>query len=284
MRVLVALALVAALPGVASAGNGKKLFPLVPDDAQGVAVIDVASVRGSDVFQKLVTFAGGSNTISQMTTAGIGPSDVDTVLLVIGADQSPELAIAEGNFTAAQVDQVGAALGDTKQTHKGITYWAGTSHEVALIGKRLVIGKTGQVLAAIGRTKKHSLAKSSKAAGLRAAIALTDTRHDIWMAGAAPSFLGGAQNASTPMSVGISLGSDVIVQLKIQAPDATTAVTLGQQLQKMVTYGQTMLQSAGLTGLASSLTVNVDDRVVQVDADLPGSELDTFVKLVASFI
>jgi hypothetical protein len=88
----------------------------------------------------------------------------------------------------------------------------------------------------------------------------------------------------TALSIGMSLQSDVVVQVKVQAKDTDTATALAKQAQSAIDYGKSLLSQAGLTGLASSLTATTDDTVVEVDADLPGSELGDFVKLLGSFI
>jgi hypothetical protein len=276
--------IVVAAPGVAHAGDGTSLLPLVDDDAQVVGVIDVADAHDAPIYAALMKKVAelGGDRLVRLEQLGVDlDKDVDTLLIAGSEDQSAagRIVILEGRF--ASVD---TALADvTTKKHRGVTYHAVDQAEIAVIGKRLVITDAGQMDAVIDRAKKKSkssLTRSPKAAGLRAAIALTDTRQDIWMAASEMS-MGGV--TVTAMSIGMALGDDAVIQAKIQAADAATASSWVTMVAGYMDQVRGWLGGVGLTGLGTSLAVSAEADVIEVDATLPGAELDSLVGL-SSFL
>jgi hypothetical protein len=272
-------------PRVARAGDGKSLFPLVGDDVRTVAVIDLAHARDSSAFQKVqALLIKDVEELAKLTASGIDLSKIDTVLFAKGKDDAHSILIATGSFTASDVDSFATTMGDTKAKRGSTTYWSGTDFEIAMLGKRMVLTPTGGMNAVIDRLKKkaRTLARSSKAAAIRAAIAMTDTRHDVWIASGDDDLLGG-DTPSKGVSIGLSLTSDVVAQARIQMNDATTAATAQQGLSAEIDQVRTVLKGSGLTGFASSIAVDVDDDVIQVGATLPAGEVDSFLALIERF-
>jgi hypothetical protein len=271
------------IPAVAHAGDGKDLLPLVGDDVQVVMVIDVADAHDAAIFQTLMQKAiteGWSGTAELAQLGVVVERDLDT-LLIAGSEGAAagRMAVLEGRFPA--LDTVLDGFATTK--HRKVTYWTGDGHDIAMIGKRLVITDAGAMDAVIDRAKKKSkasLTRSPKAAGLRTAIALTDTRQDIWMAASHLS-MGGMDLEA--MSLGLALGTDAVVQAKLQAPSPETAATWVGMVEGYLDQVRGWLGQVGLTGFGSSLTIGAEGDVVELDATMPGTELDALVGL-ASFL
>lgn len=293
--IAVLIAVVLASPAPAAAGDGVALLPWVAEDAEVVAVIDVADCRDEQMFQDGADaiFSRAGDLKAMMALAGIDAMrDVDTVLIAgrYGATgnlydfNQALLVIIEGGFTKKQV--VGLLAGATTAKHRGVKYWVSGGYEIALIGKRLLATSSGGMPATIDRTKKKAggLMKSSKAALLRAAVTGTDTRHDAWMAGVMPASSGAAMRAvgfeAEAFSVGVTLETDMIVELRIRTPDAATAADLTTMVATQLDSVKKVAGQFGLAGLGSSLAVTQDDRVVDVDASVTGAELTKVVSLI----
>ena len=277
-RAVLILAGVLLAPRAAEAGNGKNLLGWVGEDAEMVAVIDVADARDSDAFATFLQFA-----TDEGWAAAIGmelDANVDTVLVATGAGRVgvARIVIVEGAVSVPSHD------GLDEHRHRGVTYWTYGEREIAMIGKRLVVTDAGAMDGVIDRAKKKSkksLTRSSKAAGLRATIAATDTRHDIWMA-AGSGVLPGID--SPGISFGLSLATDVAVEVRLLNKDAAAATTLGDLVNAGLDQIRQQLGQFGLSGFADSLAVDVDGDVVELAATLPGDELASMLALARGFL
>lgn len=286
---------VMASPAPAAAGNGTTLLPFVAEDAEVVAVIDVADCRDELMFQQGADsiFSRAGDLKAMMALAGIDAMrDVDTVLIAGRYGPTGNLydfnqqlvVIIEGGFTRKQVTKLLA--GATTAKHRSVKYWVSGGYELALIGKRLFATSRGGMPALIDRSKKKAkgLMKSSKAALLRAAVTGTDMRHDAWMAGVMPATTASAMRSmgfeGEAFSVGVTLETDMTVELRIRTPDAAMATDLTALVATQLETLEQLAEQFGLAALGASLAVTQDDRVVDVDAVVSEAELFTVVQFI----
>jgi len=277
---VVACAVVAARP--AAAADGKALYPLVAEDAQFVAVADLADLRDARSFEALIA-ATGLDAQLTAATAKLGidlRKDVDLVL--VGGTADAFVIAIEGRFTAAQKKRM--TDGATAKQHRGVAYWVASTGEVAHLGKRVVIAAAGTMPAVIDRWKKkqRSLARGPGAATLRDAIAMTDTRHDVWLAATADLLTARGMPASNidAVSLAASLETDIVLEVRARAADADTATTLEATLGRLLPQAQDAMKGFGLAGTAASLQTDRDDRVLALAATIPASEVAAIVTLV----
>jgi hypothetical protein len=267
-------------PGVAAAGNGKAALSLVGADATMVAVIDVKSAHDTKMFAVIVDKASkaGWLDLSQVQAAGVDiDKDVDTVL--VANSPGGKMVVVEGRLPSLS----SATTGMTESTHRNVKYWSDGKQEYAMIGKRLVVADIGVMDGVIDRSKKKakSVMKSSKAGAIRAAIGMTDTRHDIWCAGGGKD-VGGMQ--AKGFSMAITLSDIAAIQMKMQMTDATTASSTATTINSSLAQAQGMLKSAGLGSFGQSLQVGADDDILEIDGSLTPTELDSLVTLISSMI
>ena len=293
LRSAAALLVVAALAAPVHAGNGVDLVKYMPEDSSMVMVIDVAGARGSDLFklgmQKLVSLAPAG--FAAVQAAGVDPATaVDTIAiggkLTTGSDDYS--VIAEGKQVQLIADLIAKDPNAKATKYHGVTYYGNADGSIALIQKRLVFAKPQHIERAIdlalGKLKNAS--KSPKAAGLRAVIAATDTRHDVWAAMVAPPELiemGKQQGLDLEgLSLGASLSSSLTVEIKIVNGSDAAATSMLDQLQKVLPQVTPALGNLGLSAAAKTLTVDKDGPIVRAAITLTQAELTTLAGLLQS--
>jgi hypothetical protein len=263
----------------------------VSEDAEVVAVLDVANARDSAMFQTGVQLLldRATDMKDMLAMVGLELKNVNTVLVAGGygtsgtmADINQNLmAVVEGGFTKKKMTKVLDGLtGVITKKKRGIKYWITVYGEVAMIGKRLAVTAPGGMPGLIDRAKKKAkgLMKSSKSAGLRAAIAFTDTHHDAWMVTLPPAQTASSlkQFAKVDMvsySVGATLGSSMTLEVKVQTGSESQAADFSALLTRQAGNAKKMLGQLGLGGVASSFTATHDAAVVQASATLTSDEL-----------
>jgi hypothetical protein len=274
-----ACAALLAAPGRADAGDGKNLLPLLADDVEMVAVVDLADARDGATFETVVAALPASLTelVSHLNGSGIDlRQDVDT-LLVAGAKPT-YVSVLEGRFSADQLRKLKTGVA---KKHRGIRYWVDGDTELAVLGKRLVVATGGQMKAVIDRHKKKR-ARSS-AGALRDGLAVVDTRHDLWvvMSGAALAERSG-QLGLDYLGFGATFGTDLVLEVRAAVGDADRRALIARTIEQAMPQLVAGLEQLGLASLAASLTVEWDDQVLDVGATVSAAELSTLLGLVAA--
>jgi hypothetical protein len=151
----------------------------------------------------------------------------------------------------------------------------------------MVVTQPGLMKGVIDRHKKKGkpLTRSARAAPLREAIAMTDTRHDVWLV-AGPEILGERSDGPVQadvMSVAASLRKDVTIEARARLGDERAAQQAQELLGQSMGQVRQMLQQAGLSGTAASLAIGHDGRVLDVRATIPQAELATLLGFFSMF-
>ena len=284
---IVALA-IAAGAAPARAGNGVALLRYVPDDAQVVSGLDVASARDSALFRtwvdKFLTSAGSGE---YLRAIGIDPlADIDTILVARhgfgdsdGEDGAPDVAIFEGRVGKAALDKMGGTV-EVKRRGK-LTYWVNDKGVVVRVGKRLFVAPIARVdqLLDLVAGKGPSAARSPKAAPLRAAIAATDTRHDGWLALVLPADAKAkaaaagvdADAVAVCATVGRSLTLEIRGLMASEKAAADALALANSHLQEAVEG----LGHLGLKDAARSISISADGSIVEATVTVTEAELGT---------
>ncbi len=282
-----------AVPAAAHAGDGTAILPLVPADAEVVAVLDVADARDAKMFETGLDLmrARATDLEAMLALVDIKLRDVNTLLIAGGYGSSGSLtdiseslmAVIEGGFNKKQViKKLDAIANVVVKTRRKVKYWVTADAEAALIGKRLVVTAPGGMAGVIDRSKKKAkgLTKGAKGAALRAALAYTSTAHDAWMISLPPTGLAGTMKSQlksdmVSCSIGATLAADMTLELKIKVGSAQQATDVLAQLTGL----PKMAGGIGLNGLASSMGMTTSADVIDVDATLSEQELPKVLKL-----
>jgi hypothetical protein len=292
---LCALALVAAR-GQAIAGNGTDLLKHVPESTQIVMVFDVSEARDSALveanYKKLLDST--PDAAAKLAQFGIDPiKDIDTLMFAGGGvtemaemkDATQMVFIVEGRLPRQMVD----AAAVTRSKHRGIEILSREDTDAAFIGKRLFFTKKGAMPGAIdvalGKGKIKSVAKSPKAKQLRAAIASTRTKSDVWVVIMIPDkdkttmTQSGLSVDSMTVAVKLSSNVDAIVRLNAASDaDAAKGVSMLQTVMPMLTQA---MDGVGLRSAGASLTLTQDKSAIQVAGTLSAAEINTLVAMAS---
>jgi hypothetical protein len=285
LSIVVVCAVLATAPAIAEAGDARPIYPLVADDAQFVGVADLADARDAASFDAILKATGADAAIAQVASEmGVDLlQDVDVVRI---AGQTGDMVIlVDATLTAAQKEKITSSA--TPQKHRGVRYWVRNDTAVFWVGKRLAFTQAARAKATIDRWKKKStrtLAKGTGAADLRAAIAMTDTRNDVWMAigGEMLADKGVPGAALEAVSVAASLESDLVVQLRGRMTDADQAAAFEQQITTNLTQAQDALKMLGMAETAKSLQFDRDDLVFSIGVTMPPAELTALMTVLSS--
>lgn len=280
--VVVACAALFVLPAPAEAGDGKKLFSLLGEDVEAVMVIDVADARDSTTFDALIDSAPSklAELLAHLDEVGVDARrDVDTI--VVAGHAESFVVVLEGRFTKDQLAPFKTA--STVHKHRGITYWANDRGELAMLGKRLVMASPGELEGVIDRHKKKgtSLVKSSKAAGVRAGIALVDQRHDFWIVMTGAKVGGAGSMGIEAVSFAGTFGDSLVLEIRGEVADPDQVALLTQGLDQAMPQVLQSLEQLGLKSMASSFALEWDGQVFDVGATVPADELRTLLGLLA---
>src|SRR5579862_2864117 len=209
------VALVALRP-IARAGDGVDLVRFMPDDAAIVIVVDVAGARDSQLFKDGMASLGqlAADRFALAKAAGIDPATaLDTIALSGNAAHGKNdfTAVAEGKQTKLIADTIAKDPKTTATKYHGVTYWTNGTGSYALVDKRLYLADPPSIERAIDLAlgKVKSAAKSSKTATLRAVIAATDTRNDVWAAVVLPPEESASMKAQGIELTGISIAGSL---------------------------------------------------------------------------
>jgi hypothetical protein len=290
---LVTAAVCAWPPRSAHAGNGVDLVRYMPEDSTVMMVIDVSGARSSKLFelgmQKLVALAPSG--FATVEAAGVDPATaLDTIAIGGRIDGGKEdfSVVADGKQAQLIAALIAKAPEAKATTYHGVTYYGNADGSIALVGKKLVFAKPEHIERAIdlalGKLKNAS--KSPKAAALRAVIAATDTRHDVWAAVVIPPDLDATAKAQgldlEGISLGASLSSSLSVELKVVNGTDASATTMLGQINLVLPQLGPALGNLGLGAAAKTLTVDKDGAIVRMAITLSEAELSTIAALVQS--
>jgi len=290
---LCALALVASR-GLAVAGNGADLLKQVPETTQIVMVFDVAEARDSSLvttnFKKLLDSTPDAS--AKLAQFGIDPmKDIDTLMFAGGGvtelsemkDVSQMVFIVEGRLPRKLVDQ--AAISRAK--YRGIEILSREDTDAAFIGQRLYFTKKGMMNGAIdvalGKGTIKNAAQSQKAKALRAAIASTNTKSDVWMVIMIPAKDKATMTQSglsvDSMSVAIKLAADLAAVVRLNAASDAEAAKGVSLFQTIMPTLKSSMGGIGLQQSASSIALTQDKAAIQVSGTLSAGELSSLIAM-----
>ena len=134
------------------------------------------------------------------------------------------------------------------------------------------------------KQRRTSLATSTAGAAMRAAIAGTDTRHDLWLAAEVPATMARQAGAFAPqwLSLGVTFGADLVVQVRARFGDADTAASLVALAAAQLDQVRQSMRSAGLAGAADSLTIEAEKELVEARVTLSEAEATTLTGLIGA--
>ena len=293
---LVSIVCVAALaaPRLARAGNGVDLVRFMPEDSSVYLVVDVAGSRDSDLFKKgmakVVSLAPSS--FATVQAAGLDPvTAIDTIAiggraLASGHDSDDFVIVAEGKQVAKVVELFSKDPKAKATTYHGVILWQNNEAAIALVQKRLFLAKPGYIDRtidlALGKVK--SAAKSPKGAPLRAVIATTDTRQDLWAAVVLPADAAATAKASgldvQGVSMGATLSSSLALEIKLLNATDASATTMLKQINQALPQLSQAFGSMGLSAAAQTLQLDRDGPAVRLAITLTEEEIGTLAGLM----
>jgi hypothetical protein len=256
-----------------------------------VMVVDVAGARDSDLFKDgLATITAASpSTFAVVQAAGVDPATAfDTIAISSTTASGKEdfAAVAEGKQVKLVADLLAKSPNTTAAAYHGVTYWKSGDAAAAIIDKRLYFAKATGIERSIDLAlgKRKSAAKSAKAATLRAVIAATDTRHDVWAAMVLPPEVSASVRSSgiemTGVSIGASLSTTLGLEVKILNANEASASTLATQINAALPQVLPALGNIGLSAAAKTLVIDHDGVAVRATMTLTRSELTTLWQLM----
>jgi hypothetical protein len=279
----------------ARAGNGVELLRFMPEDAQVYLVVDVAGARDASLFKdgmaKLVSLAPGE--VALVQAAGLDPANaIDTLALggrTGGAhDRDQIVLVAEGK----QVQKVAELFSKDPKVkvaaYHGVTYWQNGEAAMALVQKRLFMAKPGWIETAIDLAlgKAKSAARSPKSAALRAVIAATDVRQDVWAALVLPAEVADPARAQgldlQGVSFGATLSSSLALEIKVLSATDASAARLLDQINAALPQLTPALGTMGLAATAKTLQIDKDGAAVRLAMTLTKAEIETLAQLLQS--
>ncbi len=298
VKTRLALCLAAAtlcVSGTAMAGDGTNLIKMISADSKIVMVFDVADARDSTLLQKgySTLLASKPEAKAKLDELGMDPMrDIDTVLMAGSPkgddfdDMSSMVVIVEGRIPK---EKFATVPGMKATKYGGTTIWSKDDGEVAMLGDRLLFTEAGKMKAAIdiaqgkGKGKGANASVSKKAAGLRAALAATDTTADMWMTVLLPDSAKAQMKeqglSADSVAAGVNFTADLGIGIRLMTDSDASAgkvVTMAQAGMAAVS------QQAGQMGFgkaAKSLTVTQDKAMVKVGLTVTEAELQTLMGL-----
>jgi hypothetical protein len=281
LSIVVVCAVLLAVPTAASADDARPIYALVAEDAQFLAVVDLADARDAASFATIMTATGAESKMAEATNKlGIDLSkDVDVIRL--GGTQDDLVLLVDGHFTATHKKAIASG---TAKKHRGVAYWIHDDSAVFWVGKRLAFARADRVTAAIDRWKKKasSMVKGADAADLRAAIAMTDTRNDLWIAVTTDLLVaqGMPDTGLEAVSLAATASKDVGVEVRARAGAADVAAEMEKTIGAFLPQLQDAMKGFGLAKTAQSVRIDRDDLVLSVAATIPAGELAALIGLL----
>lgn len=295
LATLVAAAAIAA-PRLAHAGNGVDLMRFMPEDSSVYMVIDVSGARDSTLFKdgmaKLVSLAPSEFAIVQ--AAGLDPVNaIDTIAiggraLQTGHDSDDFVVVAEGKQVTRVAELFSKDPKAKPATYHGVTYWQNGEASLALIGKRIFLAKPGYIDRTIDLAlgKSKTAARSPKGAPLRAVIATTDVRQDVWAAVVMPADAAAMAKAQgielQGMSLGATMSSSLALEVKVVNATDASATALLNQINLALPQVTPALSSMGLAAAAKTLQIDKDGAAIRLAMTLTEGEIKTLAQLLQS--
>lgn len=293
---LCALALVATtgLDNHAVAGNGADLLKQVPETTQILMVFDAAEARDSTLvasnLQKLIDSTPGA--AAKLAQFGIDPmKDIDTLMFAGGGvSELAELKdgrqltfIVEGRLPRQVLDSAEV----TRAKYRGIEVLSREDTDAAFIGKRLYFTRKGAMNTtidlALGKGKVKSAAQSAKAKMLRAAVASTNTKSDVWMVIMIPDKDKATMSQSgltiDSMTVAVKLASDLGAVVRLNAASDAEAAKGVSLFQTIMPTLKSSMGGIGLQQSASTLALTQDKAAIQVAGTLSAAELSSLIAM-----
>lgn len=283
----------------AMAGDGTNLYPLLSADTQMVMVFDVADSRDSKLlmtgFEKLL--AAKPEAKAKMVEIGIDPmKDVDTVVFAGGGVSDFEDLDAVKSMTIViegrlPKDKLSTIPDAKKSTYKTIDIYTAKDTDAAFVGDRLFFTKKGQMKAQIdlaqGKAKAKSIAGSSKAKKLRAALATTDTTADLWIAVLVPEKnkkdMGGAGIVANSVSGGMNFSANLAMAVRVDSNSEDGAKKMVSMIQTQLAQVTGTLGQIGLTKAAKSITVVQDKAAIKLGITLTEAEINSLIAMAGMF-
>ena len=289
------VALAALRPAVARAGDGVDLVRFMPEESTVVVVVDVASARDAALFKDGVARLGeiAPDAFSIAKESGLDPANaIDTI--VFGGDTASGkerfAGVAEGKGVKLIADTVAKSPASKATRYHGVTYYTGGGAALAYIDKRLFFARPDYIEATIDLAlgKAKNAAKSAKATTLRAVIAATDTRNDVWAAVVLPPEESASMKAQgielTGISIAGSLSDALGLDVRILNATDASATAMLDQIQKAMPQVGPALGNIGLSAAAKSLQIDRDGLAVKLTMTLTRAEIDTLWALVKGSI
>ena len=283
----------------AMAGDGTNLYPMLSADTQMVMVFDVADSRDSKLlmtgFEKLL--AAKPEAKAKMAEIGIDPmKDVDTVVFAGGGMSDFEDLDAVKSMTIViegrlPKDKLSTIPDAKKSTYKAIDIYTANDTDAAFVGDRLFFTKKGQMKAQIdlaqGKAKAKSIAGSSKAKKLRAALATTDTTADLWMAVLVPEKnkkdMSGAGIVANSVSGGMNFSANLALAVRVDSNSEDGAKKAVEMIQGQLSQAVGTLSQIGLSKAAKSITVVQEKAAFKVAITLTEAEINSLIAMAGMF-
>lgn len=285
-----------AAPRLARAGDGVDLMRFMPEDSSVYLVIDVSGARDSALFKdgmaKLVSLAPSELAIVQ--AAGLDPVNaIDTIAiggraLQSGHDSDDFVVVAEGKQVTRVAELFAKDPKAKAATYHGVTYWQNGEASLALIGKRVFLAKPGYIDRTIDLAlgKAKNAARSPKGAALRAVIATTDVRQDVWAAVVMPADAAAMAKAQgielQGMSLGVTLSSSLALEVKVLNATDASATALLKQINLALPQVTPALSTMGLAAAAKTLQIDKDGAAIRLAITLTEGEIKTLAQLLQS--
>ncbi|MBE7453046.1 MAG: hypothetical protein HS111_30475 [Kofleriaceae bacterium] len=279
----------------ALAGDGTNLYGMLAQDTQMVMVFDVADSRDSTLlqkgFQKLLAMQPDAQ--AKLGELGIDPmKDVDTIALAAGGMKDFDemdnaqsfVLIIEGRLPRGKLAEMDGAR---KAAYKGVDIWTMDDTDAAFVGDRLFFTRKGKMKAQIdlaqGKAKARSLAGSAKAKAMRAALAVTDTSADLWIAVLMPDKtkkeMAREGIVAHSVSGGANFTADLALSIRIDSDSEDGARKAVGMLQAQLGQATGMMTQFGLGAAAKSLSVTSDKAAIKMGIKFTEAEINSILAL-----
>ncbi len=279
LGLLVALfALVAMGSRPARAGSGASLFKYLPEDVEVIGAVNLAKSRNTPLFRKGLELAVKEmgDDWAKMKAAKLDPAkDVDTALF--GAktvDGSVRFTVVfEGKLAGFESEL--RKVPSTPQ--QGVDVWSFGDTSLLFVDKKLIVCSQELVAAVVetAKGKRGNVKASKKAKALRAAVAVTDLRGDVWAAA-----LGKELSTSLPvsgslawMSLSMATSKGVAVEAKAATDSEATAAGLVAWTTEQLPMAKQLMSSQGFAAAADSIEVKNTGSVAGVTVVLTDGEM-----------
>jgi len=259
---------------------------LFPPDVQGIASIDVASLRNSSLLQDVLQKQGFPGDLQDLVQAtGFQPlQDIDKVTAAAGPKP---VAVVEARYDRFKMEQYLQQKGATSETYLGrVLYSPGPNQAESLsfIDRMIVAGDTGMVKQVIDRLAAPAPNVLQNAA-LMDMIRKMESGNQVWVVGSTMDALTRAPVPMPPQmqdvlksltsgSYQMRLTQDVHVKAIGSFSDSQSAQTSADLLRGLVALARTQAaQQPDLVHLLDGVRVDNAGSLMTVQIDEPGDLL-----------